>query len=86
VFALIWLDAVLDELADLYVAADLADRTRMATAVEALNARLRADPLVEGKSREGNLRITFVPLLAVTFHVSQSDRVVHVIGIQKFGE
>jgi hypothetical protein len=85
VFALIWLDAVLDELAELYVAADPADRARMAAAVEALNARLLADPLAEGESREGNLRITFIPLLAVTFHVSRSDHVVHVIGIQKFG-
>ena len=46
----------------------------MAAAVEALNDRLRRDPLAEGESREGNLRITFVPLLAVTFHVSQADR------------
>jgi hypothetical protein len=85
VFALIWLDAVLDELAGLYVAAKLPDRARMAAAVEALNSRLRSDASAEGESREGNLRITFIPLLAVTFHVSEPDRVVHVIGIQKFG-
>lgn len=84
-FALIWLDAVLDELADLYVAAEPADRARVAAAVEALNARLRLDPSAEGESREGSLRITFIPLLAVTFHVSESDHVVHVIGIQRFG-
>lgn len=84
-FVLIWLDAVLDELANLYVAADPTDRARMAAAVEALNARLRQDPLAEGESREGSLRITFIPLLAVTFHVSTTDYVVHVIGIQRFG-
>jgi hypothetical protein len=57
----------------------------MAAAVEALNNRLQRDPLAEGESREGNLRITFMSQFAVTFHVSAKDRVVHVIGIQKFG-
>jgi hypothetical protein len=85
VFALIWLDAVLDELAGLYVAANPTNRARMAAAVEALNARLRSDPRAEGESREGSLRITFIPLLAVTFHVNAADQVVHVIGIQQFG-
>jgi hypothetical protein len=86
VFALIWLNQALDELADLYVAADPADRARMASAVAALNARLQFDPLAEGESREGNLRITFVPLLAVTFQVSESDQVVRVIGVQRYGK
>jgi hypothetical protein len=85
VFALIWLRTVLDELADVYVAATAEERTRVAAAVEALNDRLRRDPLAEGESREGNLRNTFIPILAVTFHVSEKDRVVHVIGIQRFG-
>jgi hypothetical protein len=85
VFALIWLDAVLDDLANLYVSAGAEERARMAAAIEALNTRLRNDPLAEGESREGNLRITFIPLLAVTFHVSAVDRVVHVIGVQRFG-
>jgi hypothetical protein len=86
VFALIWLNRALDELADIYVAADPADRARMAAAVEALNARLQSDPLAEGESREGSLRITFISTLAVSFHVSDVDQVVRVIGVQRYGK
>jgi hypothetical protein len=49
-FAVIWRNDVLDTLADLYVAATPAERARMAAAVDALNTRLRSDPLGEGES------------------------------------
>ena len=85
-FALIWLNRALDELADLYVSADLADRARMSSAVEALNARLQSDPLAEGESRDGTHRITFIPLLAVSFRVSETEQLVRVIGVQRYGK
>lgn len=84
-FTLIWLDRALDQLADIYVAADPAERSRMAAAVDALNARLRADPLSEGESRVGNGRITFIPLLSVAFRVSRSDQTVRVGRVQRYG-
>lgn len=59
-FVLIWRTAALDALADLYVAATPAERARMA-AIDALNARLRTDPLAEGESRSGGYRITLSP-------------------------
>ena len=84
-FTLIWLDRALDQLADIYVAADPADRARMAAAINALNARLRADPLAEGESRVGDRRITFIPSLSVAFRVSLSDRTVRVGRVQRYG-
>jgi hypothetical protein len=74
VFTLIWLDRALDQLADIYVAA-----------VDALNARLRADPLSEGESRGGDRCLTFIPLLSVGFRVSLSDRTVRVGRVQRYG-
>lgn len=84
-FTLIWLDRALDQLADIYVGADPAERARMASAVDALNARLRSDPTAEGESRGGDRRLTFIPLLSVAFRVSPKDRTVQVGRVQRYG-
>lgn len=59
-FELTWSETALEQLADAYVAAGTEDRERMATAIEALNVRLRADPLAVGESRIGTFRVVFV--------------------------
>ncbi len=73
---------MLDRLADLYLGARSDERERMAAGVEALNARLRADPLDVGESREGGFRVAFVPHLVVMFHVSEADRIVRVVSLR----
>lgn len=85
-FALIWWNAALDQLADVYVSATPAERARIAAAVDALNARLRADPLAEGESRSGGRRIAFIALAAIGFHVSEADRVVQVFSVKRYGK
>jgi hypothetical protein len=64
-FPLIWLHGALEELADVYVAVTLPEQDRIAAAVEALNGRLRSNPLNEGESRDTGYRLTFIDLLAV---------------------
>ena len=85
-FTLIWRDRALNQLADIYVTADPAERQRTAAAVDALNARLRSNPLNEGESRAGDLRVTFISLLIVGFRVFPSDRVVRVISVRRYGK
>ncbi|MBN9121497.1 MAG: hypothetical protein J0I06_20500 [Planctomycetes bacterium] len=82
-FALVWEDTALDQLADAYVAAGSEDRAQMAAGVEALNTRLRDDPLAVGESRAGGFRIGFVPRLAILFHVSEADRTVRVVRLRR---
>ena len=84
-FALIWMNRALEQLANVYVTATPEERERIAAAVDALNARLRSDPLSEGESRSGGFRITFPSLLSVLFHVSETDRVVHVARVMRYG-
>lgn len=81
-FALTWSNIALDQLADAYVAAPTEDRERMAAAIEALNARLRTDPLAVGESRVGGFRVVFVPRLAILFHVSEAERTVRVVRLR----
>lgn len=80
-----WLETTLDELANLYVAADRPERERMAAGVERLNARLAADPLDVGESRGGGYRVAFLPLLMVSFHVDEVNRMVRVTAVSRYG-
>ena len=85
-FALIWLTSALDELADIYVAATPDDRARIAAAIDAFNRRVRADPLAEGESRSGGLRIAFVRLVAIVFSVDLQKREVVVLSSKRYGK
>jgi hypothetical protein len=85
-FALIWSNYALDRLADIYVAATLDEQARIAAGVDALNARLRSDPLNEGESRSGTYRLTFTPLLSVGFYVSVASRTVQVTRVTRYGK
>jgi hypothetical protein len=82
-WAMMWRDIALDGMAEVYVALDPADRTRLAREVEWLNARLRSDPHGVGESREGGDRIAFVFRLAVYFHVDEVARLVTVNSVRR---
>jgi hypothetical protein len=85
-FALTWSITALDQLAEVYIALDPDQRERLAANVEALNARLRADPSTVGESRSGTRRIAFIPLLAVLFHVSEVNHTVGVARVRRYGK
>ena len=80
-----WLDSALDALADIYVAATVPDRERMATGVERFNRRIALNPNDVGESRDGGYRVDFPPLLVVYFHVDDMRREVEVTFIARFG-
>lgn len=84
-FALIWTNRALTALADLYTSATVEERERIAAGVDALNARLRNDPLTEGESRTGNFRVAFPVLLLVVFHVGTASRTVTVTWVRRYG-
>lgn len=70
-FAVIWRDEALDELANLWVRLAPDGREALARSVAALNARLADDPLAEGESREGAERVAFVTRASVFFEVEE---------------
>jgi len=83
-YGVVWLGPALDRLPDIYVRLDLANQDQLAVAVDALNARLRADPFAEGESRSGRYRITFVDRIAVRFWVDEPAGVVRVTAVGLF--
>ena len=84
-YTVIWKSLLLDRLAAIYFAADVAERERMAVGVEAFNAQLAADPLDVGESRVGGYRVAFPPLLKVSFHVDEANRRVRVTDVIRYG-
>ena len=81
-----WFTTALDELADLYVHADSAERDRIGDGVAAFNSRLADDPFAVGESREYDFRIAFPPLLCVYFRVDVSSRQVRVTRVIRYGK
>ncbi|HVK18275.1 MAG TPA: type II toxin-antitoxin system RelE/ParE family toxin [Fimbriiglobus sp.] len=69
-----WKESALDELADIYVAADPADRDEIERTVEQINAALAANPQFLGESRATpNQRAWLSDPLTVTFQIIPAD-------------
>ena len=76
-----WTEDALDKLADRYVEMSSDERNEVAGAVEALNRQLswKADQV--GESRQGWVRIVFIPHLIVYFELSPQDDSVTVTDV-----
>jgi hypothetical protein len=80
VLAAIWRSRALDELADVLVRSDLATQDLIERQVKDLNRRLALDPLNEGESRSGNIRVTFADPVGIIFEVAPADGIVRVLS------
>ena len=65
----IWDEAALEELADIWVAVAQTERERIEEAILRLNEKLKRAPQTEGESRSGNVRVTFEIPLTVWYRV-----------------
>jgi len=85
-YRVVWSQVALDQLADIFVLADLELQRRMADAVEALNRHLELRPFDEGESRDGSGRVVFVQGgLVVGFSVNEPIQEVRVVGVTQYG-
>jgi hypothetical protein len=78
-YTVIWIPSALDELAQLWNSAS--DRQEVTDTADVVDSILRHDPFSHSESREENLRIMFVPPLAVLFDVSDADCMVAVRAV-----
>jgi len=83
-FRVEWDERALDELATLWIDADPLLRQALTAASHEIDQRLRSDPRVEGESRSGDRRVTFVPPLVVTFQVEDDRQSVLILSIRVF--
>jgi plasmid stabilization system protein ParE len=78
-YTVVWKPDAEDELARLWNNAP--DRAAVAAAADRIDATLLHDPETQGESRSGNIRVLFMPPLAVYFRVSPDDRLVEVAAV-----
>jgi hypothetical protein len=78
-YTVVWINSALDELAELWNTAE--DRQDVTNAANRIDASLRSHPYLHSESQEQDLRIQFVPPLAVLFEVSDADRKVVVRAV-----
>ncbi len=83
-FRLDWLQSALDELTNIWLAADAGVRQSITKATHEVEQRLLSDPINEGESRAKRQRITFADPLAVTFQVEADGRTVTVLHVRLF--
>lgn len=65
----VWTEAALDTLADMYAELHLFEQRALAQTVERINRDLEDDPSSHGESREGGVRVWFTGPLVVTFRL-----------------
>jgi plasmid stabilization system protein ParE len=75
----LWKPAAEQELARIWTGA--ANRNAVSAAAEEIDRLLRADPLKQGESRSGAMRVLFIDPLGIFFHVAESDRIVSVVRV-----
>ena len=74
-----WVPSAEGDLADFWNKGP--DRQEITAAADAIDVDLCRDPYAVGESREGNLRILFMPPLAIHYKVDQSANKVIVASV-----
>jgi plasmid stabilization system protein ParE len=81
-FKVRWERRAVDELANIWTSANSDLRQAVTRAADAVDQRLSGTPRMEGESRSGDLRITFVPPLAIDFRVEPDSKTVSVLHVR----
>ena len=86
-YILIWMERAYDDLADMWVAADVFTHGRIEAAIHRLNLDLRNDPWNVGESR-GKLssRMVFIGLIGAAFRIDEKSNTVRVNHVWRNGK
>jgi len=86
-YRLIWTERAYDDLADMWVAAEVFTRGRIEAAVNHLNLELQNDPWQVGESRSrDDRRMAFLGPIGVVFRIDDKARSVRVNHVWRYGK
>ena len=85
-FAVVWANKALDELADIWVIATPELRDRIETSVQRLGRQLQDDPSALGESRANNRRVAFDPPIAIIYRIDTAGRAVVITHVWRHGK
>jgi hypothetical protein len=80
-FRVEWTDAAYDDLASAWTSGDSGRRRAINRAVQTLEARLQADPLAVGESRDGDYRVVHERPIGMDVLVDLATRAVTVVRV-----
>lgn len=83
-FQVRWEDEATDELADIWLSADPANRHLITRASNRIDQKFRSDPLSESESRPNERRVLFVAPLGVLFRIESDAQTVSVLKVWLF--
>ena len=75
-FQVVWLEASLDELAEIWTQADSSVRQAITVAANSIDHELRTSPYDQGESREGEERVFYVYPLGIQFLIDSEHSMV----------
>jgi mRNA-degrading endonuclease RelE of RelBE toxin-antitoxin system len=78
-YTVVWKPAAEAELARLWMSAR--DRSEFAAAANSVENLLKHDPHAQGESRSAGTRLLILPLVAIRFTISDTDRLVTVLSV-----
>jgi hypothetical protein len=81
-----WTQSALNELAEIWLAADVTDRGATTAATDQLDLLPARNPDSVGVSPASNRRIAFAPPPAFMFSVQPEDLVVRVLHVRRYGQ
>lgn len=76
----------MNNLDDLFLAEEETNQNRLVGIVHEFNRRLAQSPHEEGESRDDSFRLTFTEMLAVHFWVDETNAVVRVLAVKRYGK
>jgi hypothetical protein len=77
-FQVVWVEASLDELAEIWTRADSTVRHAITVAADAVDRELSTNPYSKGESREDQERIFFVHPLGIEFSIDAQHSIIRV--------
>ena len=81
----IWVPTALDELAEIWMQGDTAQRNAINTATNLIDEELATDPHLKGESRSKGRRIFFAPPLGIFFKIMHQDMLVRGLHVWQYG-
>jgi hypothetical protein len=83
-FQVVWLQAALHELADIWTQANSSQRRAITAATHRIDQLLQTDPHLRGESRPPGQRVLFQPPLGIVFQALPQRSLVRVFPVWRF--
>jgi plasmid stabilization system protein ParE len=80
-YTVVWKQKAEDQLVDIWMASN--DRENVSAATLEVDRVLKSDPELQGESRDGFRRVTFIPPLVVAFRIDENDRTVTILSVHE---